>query len=289
MCFTGLSFADEGVNEETMDGNHLAITCQLICEKPILTHALIDNGATGYAFIDQDFVCHHHLPQLLLKKPRRLEVIDGRPVSSGKITHYIKARLKINGHLEEALLYVTKLGHYPIVLGIPWLRRHDVSIRFPTNTVTFNSPYCISSCNSEKGPVSIQGLDFIPERPHPPCQQMSLLGASAFLELQQKENLEIFSVTLEELEEVINGKKPTVNVHDLVPEHFHKFLHLFREEDARKLPPHWPYDHKIPLKPNTEPPFGPLYGMSHQQLQTLKDYIEENLDKGFIRHSSSPA
>jgi len=96
-------------------------------------------------------------------------------------------------------------------------------------------------------------------------------------------------VTLEELEEVVNGKKPPADICQLIPEHYHEFLHLFREEDARKLPPHRPYDHKIPLKPGTEPPFGPLYGMSHQQLQTLKDYVEENLDKGFIRHSSSPA
>ena len=156
MCFSGLSFSDEGLNEEKMDGNHLAIVCRIVSEKPILTHALIDNGATGYAFIDKDFVCHHHLPLLPLKKPRRLEVIDGRPVSSGTITHYVKAQLKINDHLEEALFFVTKLGHYPIVLGIPWLRHHDVSIRFPTNTVSFDAPYCMNSCNSKKKTVSIQ-------------------------------------------------------------------------------------------------------------------------------------
>jgi len=289
MCFSGLSFSDEGMNEEKMDGSHLAITYQIICEKPIFTHALIDNGATGYAFIDKDFVCHHHLPLLPLEKPRRLEVIDGRLVSSGKITHYVKTLLKINDHLEEALLFVTKLGHYPIVLGIPWLCRHDVHIRFPNNTVTFNSPFCISTCNSGRKPVSIQGLDFIPERSHPPPQEISLLGALAFLELQQEENLEVFSVTLKELDEAIKGKSQPVNVRQLVLKHHHAFLHLFQEEEAWKLPPHRPYDHKISLKPGMEPPFGPLYGKSRQQLQTLKDYIEENLEKGFICHSSLPA
>jgi len=42
------------MNEEQMDVSHLAVTCQLIGEKPIPTHALIDNGATGYAFIDKE-------------------------------------------------------------------------------------------------------------------------------------------------------------------------------------------------------------------------------------------
>jgi len=96
-------------------------------------------------------------------------------------------------------------------------------------------------------------------------------------------------VTLKELDEAIKGKSQPVDVRQLVPKHHHAFLHLFQEEEARKLPPHRPYDHKIPLKPGMEPPFGPLYGMSHQQLQTLKDYIEENLEKGFICHSSSLA
>jgi len=45
----------------------------------------------------------------------------------------------------------------------------------------------------------------------------------------------------------------------------------------------------MPLKPDSTPPFGPLYGMSHKELLVLKEYIEENLSKGFIRHSSSPA
>src|SRR5437016_2219152 len=79
------------------------------------------------------------------------------------------------------------------------------------------------------------------------------------------------------------------DVSSLVPEHFHDFLHIFEKGKAKKLPRHRLYDHSIPLKPDTTPPFGPLYGMSHKELLVLKEYIEENLSKGFIRHSSSPA
>ena len=74
-----------------------------------------------------------------------------------------------------------------------------------------------------------------------------------------------------------------------VPEHLHDILHVFEKEKARELPRHKPYDHTIPLKPGTSPPFGPLYGMSQKELLVLKEYIEENLSRGFIRHSSSPA
>ena len=44
-------------------------------------------------------------------------------------------------------MFVTKLGHYPLVLGIPWLRHHDVAIRFASNRMTFDSEFCLEHCN----------------------------------------------------------------------------------------------------------------------------------------------
>ena len=43
------------------------------------------------------------------------------------------------------------------------------------------------------------------------------------------------------------------------------------------------------MQPGTQPPAEPLYGMSRNELQVLKKYLEENLSKGFIPASSSPA
>src|SRR5690606_7659833 len=50
-----------------------------------------------------------------------------------------------------------------------------------------------------------------------------------------------------------------------------------------------PYDHAIPLKEGFTPPFGPLYSLSHNELKTLREWLDDNLSKGFIRASSSPA
>ena len=78
----------------------------------------------------------------------------------------------------------------------------------------------------------------------------------------------------------------------LVPKHLLEFLHVFEKGKVHELLlPHRTYDHSIPLKPDSAPPFSPLYGMSHKELLVLKEleYIEENLAKGFIRHSSLPA
>jgi hypothetical protein len=43
------------------------------------------------------------------------------------------------------------------------------------------------------------------------------------------------------------------------------------------------------LQPGKEPPYRPLYPLSPRELATLKEFLEENLKRGFIRESKSPA
>ena len=110
-----------------MEGKHLVVSCTLAINNiPLASYALVDSGATGFAFIDEKFVRHHKLRVQPLKITRILEVVDGRPISSGSITHYLETTINIGGHSECARFFVTRLGHYPIVVGIPWLRRHNV-------------------------------------------------------------------------------------------------------------------------------------------------------------------
>jgi hypothetical protein len=64
---------------------------------------------------------------------------------------------------------------------------------------------------------------------------------------------------------------------------------VFSPKEYSKLPSHRPYDYKIRLVDGKTPPFGPLYPMSREELIALKKWLEENLKKGFIQPSSSPA
>ena len=100
--------------------------------------------------------------------------------------------------------------------------------------------------------------------------------------------MEIFTVTMQDIEKALNPK-PSVDLSTLLPEEYHEFLHLFSRETADQLLPHRPCDHTIPLIEGKQPPFGPLYGMSLDELKVLRKYLDDNLAKGFIRPSSSPA
>jgi hypothetical protein len=102
--------------------------------------------------------------------------------------------------------------------------------------------------------------------------------------------VQIFSLSLYEINMALEKKVIAEgDIKTLVPEGYHEFLPLFSKVIADKRPPHWPHDQRIPLREGFEPPFGPLYTLSRQELEALKAFLDENLAKGFIRQSSSPA
>ena len=64
---------------------------------------------------------------------------------------------------------------------------------------------------------------------------------------------------------------------------------MFSANNAKKLAPHRDIDLAIKLQSRKEPPYGPIYPLSQTELAALREFLEENLAKGFIRESKSPA
>jgi hypothetical protein len=75
---------------------------------------------------------------------------------------------------------------------------------------------------------------------------------------------------------------------DLIPPEYQEFRDVFSKESAQELPEHRIYDHRIPIQEGAVPPFGPVYNLSPHELDVLRKYIDDNLKKGYIRHSQSP-
>ena len=83
--------------------------------------------------------------------------------------------------------------------------------------------------------------------------------------------------------------KPKSDPATKLPEHYKNYLDVFDRKESDKLPPYRPFDCKIPLQEGKEPPYSPLYNMSRDELQVVRNYLKENLEKGFIRASSFQA
>jgi hypothetical protein len=92
-------------------------------------------------------------------------------------------------------------------------------------------------------------------------------------------NLQVFAIHV----------NPTNNQHPQsepkpvkLPEKYKDFVNVFEKNKADQLPEHRPYDCLIDLEEGHSPPFGPIYGLSEPKLQALRDYLTENLAKGFV-------
>ena len=98
-----------------------------------------------------------------------------------------------------------------------------------------------------------------------PTMDISIIGAAPFNTLMQRashaKNIEIFSILIRDIEKAL-ALKSTTDPAKKLPTEYHDFLDIFSQGDLDILPPHRPYDHKIPLMKEKIPPWGPLYIMS---------------------------
>ena len=107
---------------------------------------MADCGATAL-FINSTFAQLQRLKFIPMQHLCDLTVADSRTVSSGTITHIVQIEsFALEAYTKSIELFVTILGQYLVVLGLPWLRKHNPRIRFKDNTITFDSEHCLEHC-----------------------------------------------------------------------------------------------------------------------------------------------
>ncbi|KAJ1044417.1 hypothetical protein NDA10_002065 [Ustilago hordei] len=74
-----------------------------------------------------------------------------------------------------------------------------------------------------------------------------------------------------------------------IPKPYQHLQDVFDEVEADKLPHHTEHDLHLELIEGGKPPQGPLYLKGPKEMSELRRYLDENLEKGFIRPSKSPA
>ena len=156
-----------------------------------------------------------------------------------------------------------------IVLGIPWLWAANPMINWAENKI-----YFVKGSNSNK--------------------LYSVLNSS--------EGVKIFAMSAEETREelknpdtkilwsrrVEDNRDPVTKIS--IPKEYKDFKELFtavKNQDA--LLKHQEWDHEIKIMKGCTPMKQPIYSLSPQKLDALWEYLEENLQKGFIQESQSSA
>lgn len=113
------------------------------------TLAFIDSGAAGN-FLDISFAHTLQIPQLPLSTDIVLRGLDGNPLSEGLIRFQTPPLQLTLGslHSETLSFFLTHCPSVPIVLGYPWLQKHNPSINWNSGEVTHWGSACQDHCCS---------------------------------------------------------------------------------------------------------------------------------------------
>lgn len=114
---------------------------------------LADSGASGEAFVDKNFVRYHKLPMIRLYRPVKLRLADNKRVPN--ITHKVEITFSLGTHLTTVFAFVTDLGKYNIILGMPWLEKHDPLPSYKHRYLHFNSDHCTTHCIPNHRPTTV--------------------------------------------------------------------------------------------------------------------------------------
>lgn len=114
------------------------------------TRALVDSGAEGN-FLDLAMARRWGIQTVALPSERRICGVDGRPAHPGFITHQSESiHLTVNDiHREHISFFLMTSPAHTVILGLPWLERHDPYISWSTRRILQWAPACYSSCISD--------------------------------------------------------------------------------------------------------------------------------------------
>jgi hypothetical protein len=215
--------------------------------------AIVDSGSAGN-FISGKLCQDLNLPQVNTPKSYSIYAVTGELISQENVTTKINPiQLCVeNTHQELFEPFVLQNSQTDLILGRPWLIRHQPTI------------------NWQSGKIKEWGCA---------CS----LNRAPLLTLSSESRSPAITVSSTSIE------SPTENLSTNIPACYSSFSDVFNPVTASKLPPHRHWDCAIDLVPEARFPKGRIYSLSIPEQESMRKYIKEALDQGYIRPSTSPA
>jgi hypothetical protein len=213
---------------------------------------------------------------------RRVQLANGTFEDCSTIA--LNVPFRIGQFKDQANLVVTKLAGNDIILGKPWLTRHNPDIDWLTNTIYVpkgpHDFYVLRQRQTEDTSPTVCLLS------HLQVKREIQKGSTAFLAVLTKSSgdgpPEITSIdampTPSGASESWFGQ-----MKDILRKHHTIFGKL-----PQGLPPKRAVDHAIDLEPGSKTPYLPTYQMSPLELAEVKRQLTELIEMDFIQPSKSP-
>jgi len=121
------------------DANEIVLpTTILLSEENVETPTLLDSGAGG-VFLDQNYARKLKVKEIVLDKPIIARNVDGTLNKKGTIRTYVDLQFKIGEKQFKERFYITGLGKQKMILGLPWLKKHNPLVDWKNGTLTWQT------------------------------------------------------------------------------------------------------------------------------------------------------
>ena len=248
---------------------------------------LVDSGATDN-FIHPRLIRRLGLGTQHLPRERKIWNIDGTANKAGMISEFVDLHVQTQGRTEQMRFLVTDLGTEDLILGYPWLAVFEPKFQWRDASINVEYlPIIIQSLNWKKIRLQIQDpIDPIPESHISRIETTPLSDAEKDQIVQDlSHKCEIKTSIASQLAQEAQQYTKKVEI----PEEYKRHWRVFSEEEAHQFPPSRPWDHAIELKEGAPKAIDcKVYPTTLTEDEVLKNFIKEQLEKGYISKSKSP-
>jgi len=193
------------------------------------------------------------------------------------------------GHVERTEIDVIGGQKWGVILGMPWLERHNPEIDWKTGEVKMTR--CLEECGRQWRPV--QGKSEWEKQKEEEAKE----EAERKREEKEKKRIKKKGKTMEvkkvaEKWEIWNEEeevaKSEAEAKKLVPEKFHRWIKVFGKKQSERMPTRKLWDYVINVKEVFIPRKGKVYPLSREEREEVREFVKEQLRKEYIRLSKSP-
>ncbi len=235
---------------------------------------LVDSGATDN-FISKNLLHRLKINYLPVETPIKIWNMDSTHNQDGAISHFTDLQVRTGTEIKTLRFLITNLGRDEVILGYPWLTAFEPIIHWKDATL-----------DKECQPVVISSIS-------PKNAQVTTITTEEEWEEINKEEGDPYTIlrkttTASELaQKAMDKTKKTFE--QMVLEEYRRHAHTFNEKESHRFPPPRPWDHMIELLPEAPKAFDcKIYPMMRGEEDSLREFIDEQLKKGYIRPSKSP-
>ncbi|SOV07367.1 uncharacterized protein UDID_18887 [Ustilago sp. UG-2017a] len=258
---------------------------------------ILADTSAGLSIVSDSFISKYQIPT----KPTKTRSIHGVTGHQLSINSSASMQVSIGTHnLGVVEASVADTADYDLILGFTELRKLKPTIQWDTGQLEFKTQE--QDRPPKRPPEAARAGDLSMRRPT--LHGNEFVSAERILQAALEDG-PIGFMLLEEPPSSLpafgfvptgadKGVEMEVEVDKVVmaadiPKPYQHLRDVFDEVEADKLPQHTEHDLHLKLIEGGKPPQGPLYLKGPREMSELRKYLDENLEKGFIRPLKSPA